>query len=726
VLPAIRADNHNNYEVKVRMLNDSAGVSVLIITAQEDNVSAINQSLREAGVAAHCTRIEKVATLEDSICAHNPELLLLIAAHNDPKLQQAAELRDRANPKLPLLLVSDLIDEETILTALQNGARDIISINNPARFCAVAKRELHSYRLEKSLEQVMASARQYKQELKSLKLVTLEAIADVQEGIIVNANPAWLELFSFTDTDLSGQPFMDLCSETDRPAMKGALVACQKGKWLDSKLEIRGVNQESGEFPISLNLAQVEHDGEAAIRIMVIPEQSEDDTPQILIEEALQRDQATGFYNRSHFLNTVDARLAKPPAGGVRAIAYIRPDRFAKAVTDIGLIGTEVIITQLAQILREFIQPNDIYGRFGGTIFTVMLERGTMSDVEAWAEQLLVAINENIFDHENSSTVLTCTIGLCEADSAKQKINELLSEAEHTCKQGRVAGGDRIELSESSGAAKEIRQDDSIWVPKIRGAIMENRLRLEHQTIGSLNDDIDNAYDTLVRMLDEDGNIILPGEFMPAAERTGLCKNIDRWIISASISFCAANNPAIVFIRLSRDSLLDETLPDWISHQAQEKGVTTNKLCFEVAEILAAKHMKQTQNIATTLKKLGCKFAIEHFGKLDDSGRLLPYIPMDFVKIDGSLMQGLHKNQNEQTKVKELARQAHELGIKTIAERVQAANTMAVLWQLGISHIQGNYVQSQEIVIEDKSQAGLTTKAVETNEKARPETKATA
>jgi diguanylate cyclase (GGDEF)-like protein len=708
------------------MLNDSAGVSVLIITAQEDNVSAINQSLRESGLAAHCKRVEKVADLGDSICAHNPELLLLISVHNDPKLQQAAELRNRTDPNLPLLLVADLIDEETILTAMQSGARDIISLNNPARFCAVAERELRSYRLENALEQVMGSARQYKLELNSLKLVTLEAIADVQEGIIVNANPAWLELFSSTDTDLTGLPIMDLCSSSDQPAMKGALVACQKGKWSDSKLDIRCVNQESGEFLISLNLEQIEHDGEAAIRVMVIPEQSEDDTPQILIEQTLQRDPATGFYNRSHFINTVDARLEKPPTGGVRAIAYIRPDRFAKAVDDIGLIGTEAIITQFSQTLREFIQPNDIYGRFGGTMFTVMLERGTMSDVEAWAQQFLTAINDAVFDYENHSTVITCTIGLCEADSAKQKISELLSEAERTCKQGRVAGGNRIELSESSGAAKKIRQDDTIWVPKIRGALVENRLRLEHQTIGSLNDDIDNAYDTLVRMIDEEGNTILPGEFMPAAERTGMCKNIDRWIISASISFCAANNAGIVFIRLSRDSLLDETLPEWVNHQAQEKGIKTNQLCFEVAEILAAKHMKQTRKTATALKKIGCKFAIEHFGKLDDSGRLLSYIPMEFVKIDGSLMQGLHKNKNVQARVKELARQAHELGIKTIAERVQDANTMAVLWQLGIAYIQGNYIQSQEIIIEDKTQTGLTTKALELEEVAHPETKITA
>jgi diguanylate cyclase (GGDEF)-like protein len=710
----------NNYDYKVRMLKDSAGVSVLVITAQEDNVSAINRSLREAGLAAHCTRVEKITELEAAIVKHKPELLLLIADHSDQKLRQTADIRDKTDPNLPFLLVSDTIDEDAIKSAMLSGARDAVSINNLERLTAVAKRELHSYRLEKSLEQVMGSARQYKRELNSLKQVTLEAIADVQEGIIVHANPSWLELFNSSDAaDIIGLPIMDFCSEADRPALKGALVACQKGKWSDSKLDIRGTHQTIGDFSLSLNLEIIEHDSEAAVRIIVAPEQTEDDTPQILIEQALQRDQTTGFFNHSHFINSVEARLAKPPAGGVRAIAYIRPDRFAKATDDIGLIGTESVISQLAQILREFIQPTDIYGRFGGTMFAVMLERGTMSDVEAWAKQLLQAINDKVFDYEDQSTVITCTIGLCEVDSVNSKITDLLGEAERTSKQGRIAGGNRVELSESSGAAKKVRQDDTLWVPRIRGALVENRLRLEHQPVGSLNEEIRESYDTLVRMLDEEGNTILPGEFMPAAERTGLSKNIDRWIISASLSFCCSTNAEIVFIRLSRDSLLDETLAEWVKSQAQQAGLQTSRLCFEADEKTVAKHLKQTKKMAQALQKIGCKFAVEHFGKLDDSSRILAYIPMEFVKIDGSLMQGLHKNTDVQTKVKELARQAKELNIKTVAERVQDANTMAVLWQLGFAYIQGNYVQAQEIVIEDVNQTGLTTKELQNEAEAR-------
>jgi EAL domain-containing protein (putative c-di-GMP-specific phosphodiesterase class I) len=296
---------------------------------------------------------------------------------------------------------------------------------------------------------------------------------------------------------------------------------------------------------------------------------------------------------------------------------------------------------------------------------------------------------------------------------AKEK--QIQTVAERACKAGRVAGGNRIQLSESSGAAKKIRQDDTIWIPKIRGALMENRLRLEHQPVGSLNQDIEEAYDTLVRMLDEEGNTILPSEFMPVAERTGLSKNIDRWIIGASLSFCNANNAQLVFIRLSADSLLDESLPEWLKKQALQAKIRPEKICFEISEDLVVKHLRKTQKLAREIRKDGFKFAVEHFGRADDSSRIITHIPMDFMKIDGSLMQGLHKNSDIQNKVKEFVLQAKEKQIQTVAERVQDANTMAVLWQLGISFIQGNYVQNQEIIIEDTSRSSVTTLALTTD-----------
>jgi diguanylate cyclase (GGDEF)-like protein/PAS domain S-box-containing protein len=695
-------------------LSNTLGVPVVVVSKLDDQVEAINNALRDAGHAAHCLKIEKLSELEPAIKELRPELILLFAEPDATGMSAVVATRDKLGPQIPLLVAHDEINEQIIATAMQLGARDVVSLGNIERLQAVATRELRACRIENALERVMSSADQYKHELHSLKQVTVEAIADVQEGIVVNANPSWLELFGKqSDDDLTGLPIMDICSEADRPALKGALVACQKGKWQDTDLVINCKHEKGSEFPVDFRLEIVEHDGELAVRMLIAPTVEEDKTPISLVEQAIQRDQVTGFYNQQHFLHVANKRVTVAPSGGVRAMAYIQPDRFSRARQDVGLIGAESVISQFAQVLREYTQPTDIYGRFGGTMFAIMLERGTMSDVEAWGDKVLHAISQTVFEFDDRSTALTCSIGLCEVDSATAEITKLLTDAESACRDSRQKGGNQIQLSESSGAAKKVRQDDTIWVPRIRGALMENRLRLEHQPVAGLNSEISGAYDTLVRMLDDEGNTILPSEFMPVAERTGLSKSIDRWVIGASLSFCASSNAELVFVRLSRDSLLDETLVSWLTTQIQETSTNPVKICFEVDELLAEQHMRQTQELATVLRKVGFRFAIEHFGISDHALRILNKVPMEFVKIDGSLMQGLHKNVSVQTTVKELARQASENKIETIAERVQDANTMAVLWQLGISYIQGNYVQASEIIIEDTSLSSVTTRVLE-------------
>ncbi|MDP6695905.1 MAG: GGDEF domain-containing protein [Gammaproteobacteria bacterium] len=695
-------------------MSDSTSISVLVVTPDDDHVAAVNTALRDAGHAAHCIKVGPQDDLESAIANNTPDLILPFDTGNHDNLKHICQVRNTCGPHVPVILVCDAIAEDVIAKAMETGARDIVTLANTDRFLAVTSRELHSYWLENALERVMGSANQYKQELNSLKQVSVEAIADIQEGIIVNANPAWLELFEQPDGEnLIGHTVMDMCRESDRTALKGALVACQRGKWQDSTLDICGLRPGGEEFPVAFSLESVEHEGAPAVRMLVAPElNNESSSPEKLVELAIQRDQVTGFLNRQHFLNTVTERLTEPPQGGVRALAYIRPDKFSRAHRDIGLMGTEAALSQLAQLLKELTQPGDICGRFGGTMFTVMLERGTMADVEAWAKQFLNLMLETVFEYSERSTVITCSIGLCEVDSDKKPVINLVADSELACSTARAEGGNRIELCESSGEAKKIRQDDSVWVPRIRGALMENRLRLEHQPIASLNVDIEGAFDTLVRMLDEDGNTVLPSEFMPVAERTGLVKNIDRWIIGASISFCAANNAKLVFIRLSRDSLLDETLAEWLQSQAAEAKIPPTKVCFEIAEEVVNKHLRQTQSLSEKLRKLGFRFAVDHFGQNDESSRVIDLIPMDYLKIDASLMQGLHKNPNIQNKIKELCRHAADKGIQTIAERVQDANTMAVLWQLGVAHIQGNYVQSSEIVLEDVNNSTQTTLAL--------------
>jgi EAL domain-containing protein (putative c-di-GMP-specific phosphodiesterase class I) len=228
---------------------------------------------------------------------------------------------------------------------------------------------------------------------------------------------------------------------------------------------------------------------------------------------------------------------------------------------------------------------------------------------------------------------------------------------------------------------------------------MANRFRLVQQPIASLVGEGDAMVDLVVRMLDDKGAEVLPSEFLAAAQRTDLMKNIDRWVVGAAMSYCAARKPHRVFVRLSRDSMRDQTLGTWLQQQLRASGVDSRRIVFELPEVLATSHLRETKELQALIRPLGFELAIESFGAGHEPSQLLSHVPVNYVKIDGSLMQGLANDRSLQEQVKTLVEQAKAHGAATIAERVEDANTMAVLWQLGVEFVQGYFVNAPEEVV---------------------------
>jgi EAL domain-containing protein (putative c-di-GMP-specific phosphodiesterase class I) len=191
----------------------------------------------------------------------------------------------------------------------------------------------------------------------------------------------------------------------------------------------------------------------------------------------------------------------------------------------------------------------------------------------------------------------------------------------------------------------------------------------------------------------------LPSEFLPAAERNDLMRNIDRWVLRAALEVIAKRQPDQMFVRLSRDSVLDGTLAGWLEGELKSTRAEAQRLCVQVTEAVAERHPQQTQALLGELRKRGIRVAIEHFGAGRDSHALLGSLPVDFLKIDGALMQGLAGNSELQQRVRAIVDAAGRRAIQTVAERIEDANTMAVVWQLGVHYIQGYLVHAPEEVV---------------------------
>ncbi len=675
-------------------------VPVLVLTRQQDHVESINSTLRRAGHAVHCTWLPDAADLGDAMIQINPELLVVFADERLLPLDTIADLRARSQPPVPVILVSAEITEITSTAALRAGAQDIVSLSHPERIQLVCSRELRAFRLERALNQTVSSAREYQRALAAFMEGSADAIAQVQEGIVVDANPAWLELFGFADADaVLGQPVMDFFDRDSHAALKGGLSACATGKWANHPLRVSARLADGSLLPLEMVLAQGEFGDETVVNFCIPSRRRDSSDMEQRLTEAVRKDPSTGLLHRAYLLEDLRTQLGQPVPGGVRYVAMLRPDRMDTVVSQLGPLLAEEFIAQLAAIARDEAAPGDLCGRFTGSSFLFLVARGTVKDVEAWAENLLAKIAAHIYKVGTRTLSATATVGLGLVAAKVTDPSGPVNDAMAAMQLAREAGGNAVRLLDHVDNDARVEANDKLWVHHIKAALMENRFRLVQQPVASLLGEDKGMFDVLVRMLDETGKEVLPSEFIPAAERNDLMENIDRWVIGAAMSFCSTRKSGVIFVRLSKDTVEDQSLPTWLSNQLRGNRFEPGRLCFQVTQEVADQFLLPTQALREQLGRQGFKFAIEHFGAGAEPRVLIEHVRPDFVKIEGSLMQGLAGNPALQTRVKHLILLAKAVGAQTIAERVEDANTMAVLWQLGIEFVQGYFIHKPEDVV---------------------------
>lgn len=687
---------------------EQAAVPMIVLTRHQDNVEAVNSTLRNAGHAVHCNWIRELNDLGDALAQINAHMLIAFVGPDAADTAKVMTVARQCGAGVPVLIAREQADEDIIAAAMQQGARDVVTLKNPVRLQAVVTRELEAHRQARTLNSTLSSAREYRDQLKSFMAGSADAIAHVQEGIVVDANPAWVELYGYAAADdVTGTPLMDAFDPSAHAAIKGALVACLQGKWSDHSLRANALLNDGSTVPLEMELSVAEFDNEPAVRLCIASQKRNSGNLDEQLTDALEHDAATGALQRKFFIERLRQSLTQPIRAGVRQLLSIEPDQLGSICDDLGPLAVEEFIGQFAGLINEVRQNvgpkagngGDLIGRFGDGAFMLLMERGTPRDIETWASNLLRKIATQVFRIGDKQISCTASVGIGMIDLRTPDAAVSINDAIGVRRTAQLAGGNRVQIVDRMDEDTRQQATDEIWVRQIKAALMENRFRLMQQPIASLLGEDRGMFDVLVRMIDEQGQELLPAEFMAAAERNDLMKNIDRWIMGASMSFCASRKVQQLFVRLSKDSVRDKSLPQWLANQLKASRIDPSRIAFQVSEQVATEYLADTTELAAALRKAGFLFALEHFGTGRDPNRLLAHLPLNYVKIDGTLMQGLAVDQNLQQRVRDFVDLAKARQISTIAERVEDANTMAVLWQLGIEFIQGYFVNEPEQVV---------------------------
>ena len=733
-------------------MSPRSALPVLVVAQSQNDAELLNSTLRNAGHAVRPIWAASMDDAEKSLKQQKPDLILCSTSVPAAPFKDMVRLRDMTLPNVPIIAIGKSLSPAIVAEIINTGARDLVSMDQIEHLQAVVSRELEVLQLARDFEQTSIKLHTYEQRINLVVKESKDAISYVHDGIILSANPAFLELFGHKESgDIEGTPILELFEGESQGPLKEALKVAGKGQDA-GRLTVKGKHAGGKSFGTTLEFAKVEVDGESAIAISIRSDQGakqanvqkqqaqelaikvhskaqehmdqfkeQIDQQKEQIDQLTQKlaasvqqlttyrnlDLFTGLMNRTFFLESLTAAMQKLPKDGTLGLVIIKPDKFTAVAEKVGVLASDTIIKALADLIRSLSAKEDRIARFGGTVFMALVVRPKIKDVADWADRLRTTAASRIFQAGDKSTNLTVSLSYVEVDANRNNIEKLLEDAEQAHRTALQAGGNKVVGWTPPTVDAEGRVTDTEWQRRLTEALKNNKFILAFQPVASLTGENTDLHDVLVRMRGDKDEEIPPNDFLPAAERINMMTAIDRWILESSITVLkeriTQGRNSSLFVRLSDQSLTDKGLLPWIEKLlAGAKNIPPANLVFEIPEKSAEKYLTDTRTFAESVRKLKCRFALEHFGIGHDPLHTLELIKdVDFLKIDGSISAVLATDPKKHEMVKTVVKKAQDMGIKTVAERVEKPETMAVLYTLGIEFIQGNIVQEAEVVMSD-------------------------
>jgi len=540
--------------------------------------------------------------------------------------------------------------------------------------------------------------------------VTLQSIGDGvittdAEGNIDYINPVAQDLTGCDMRNARNKPIteiMTIINEHTRATVENPVMRCLKeGRVITLEENSILISSNSDEIPIQDSAAPIrDRIGNIIGSVMVFHDVSKESRLFRQLSYQASHDSLTDLINRREFENrlitALDQIRGKPD--DTHALLYLDLDQFKVVNDTFGHSAGDALLRQLSELVHANIRSTDLLARLGGDEFGILLERCNEERAIEVAEKIRGAVEGYRFEWQDSFTTIRCSIGVVMVTSENADVAGLMSSADVACYSAKDMGRNQVHLYKDSDAS--LRHEEMKWVSRISSAVEEGRLELFFQPIigiGSNTGQSRGHYELLLRMRDEDGALVNPDQFIPAAERYNLMSTLDRWVIRTALEELAdrqAEDEAryTIAINLSGTSLSEDRFLEDVIKELEKQKLPTGAVCFEITETAAISNLSRVVHFMQTLKKLGCMFSLDDFGSGLSSFTYLKNLPVDYLKIDGQFIRNVVDDTVDESMVKAIWEVGHAMGIQTIAERVETKQVLDKLGSLGIEFAQGYYI----------------------------------
>jgi diguanylate cyclase (GGDEF)-like protein/PAS domain S-box-containing protein len=625
-----------------------------------------------------------------------PDIILMDIHFGDGKpdgIDAAREIKQRFG--IPVIFITAFSDEKTLEKA--KLVEPLGYITKPFK-----ERELYSTIDIALFKSAMDKRLQKQERLFSAILHSInDAIIATDTNMAVNfLNPAAEEIVGCEEAQAKGRRVAELL-EVESPRSSGDMFEMgPEGERAFFFNEAR-IRNRNGQVIIADGSVTRIHEKENASEgfLVTLRDVTEIKRLSDTISYQASHDSLTGLSNREEFSFKLTEILKNLKGTDNRQVLLlIDVDRF-KAVNDAyGPLAGDELLRQVAGHIQANISRKDVSARIGGDEFAIILRDCELQDGIDVARRVQEAVQASKFVWQSGAFPVSLAIGAVPLDRDSRDTHAVLASADDACHLAKEEGGNKISVFKEDDSKFQKRRGEMEWITKINKAVDESRFVLYHQPIVPLDEGagLEAKAEILIRLVNEDGSIAGPGDFIPAAERYNLMPLIDRWVVRNSMAAYrtltdrgAPVSRGIISVNLSGPSLLDEELIGIIIAEAKANRLAPESICFEITETAAIQNLSSAIRFMTTLKDEGFTFALDDFGSGFSSFGYLKNLPVDYLKIDGSFVQSIDESLISYAMVESINSIGHVMGIKTIAEFVKSPEIKKRLQDIGVDYAQG-------------------------------------
>jgi len=684
-------------------------VEMLVVGCALAVADGFANALRNQDQAAHLKIAESIESLDQQLASEPSTLVILNAdAEAIPCPIAIQKIRSKA-PNARILLVSKKTDAHKPL-AIEYGLQDLVDIKDPELLALAVKREHQTLLLLQDINRLNSQLEEAEARSHQLVHSSRDAIAYTHEGMYLNANQTYLDMFGHESADeIDGLPIMDMIDAESRADFKMALRKVDReGKHTE---EIRCVTSEGQSFSARMEFSSAIIDGEQCTQVM-IRDQGQNLALEQRIEELTSKDAQTGFFNRQAFMERLEALLgSKESEAQSYTLVQMSISNYADMRESCGFDCAEQMLTEVASVLAATAARAHTIARFGDHDFMIVCD--DEEPALEIAERCLHNLRGHAFKSIRDSLVQPAySIGVTRAEKGIEiNAHELVN---HSCRATGIArseGDNRVVFynEQIPGDTDQLTEADATVIKQIDHALANDGFRLKYQPIVSLQGDTRENYSVYLRMIAEDGKELVPDTFLSPTRDPSRLAEVDRWVVRNAVRELAShrrNGKKIIFhIILSRAGIEDDSMLLWICDCLREFRAKGAWLVFQFRESDVRNAWQPARTLIEGLKKINCRIAISNFVESDSSDSLLKQLDIDIVKLSPEFMRDLGTEQSQQNKMNAINTKLQHEGYMTVASSVEDAGSLAILWNIGVNYIQGYFLQepSSTITFEEEN-----------------------